>query len=174
MGNDDMVITPKYKTSLKTGSSLKYPVVMKAPFDYTEYVLQFEIKTDDVIAIGDIAAVELSDLLIVSTSVATAAVIVMDTAHNKSILEGHGLTVNKTSQFKDGDVIDCLLLVPGLILSMKVQPKADIIIGQKLIANDTAGELTNGVTAGSVIGMALTRMDWTAETSTHYTAVLVK
>ena len=169
-----MVITPKYLPSLKTGAELKYPVIMKAPFDYTEYIFQFEVKTDDVIAIGDIAAVHLDDELIVSTSLSTVAVIVLDTPRNKAILEGHGLTVSKTAGFKDGDKIDCLILIPGLILSMKIQPKADVILGQKLIANDTAGEVTGGVTAGAVIGLALTRFDWTAETSTHYSAVLVK
>ena len=160
--------------SLKTGSALKYPVVMKAPFDLTEFTFSREVKTDDVLAIGDIVAVDVNDLLIVSTSVSTATFIVLDTPENKSILEGHGLTVSKTAAFKDGDVIDVLLLIPSLILSMKVETKADIILGQKLIANDTAGELTGGVIAGAVVGMSLTKSDWTDETTTEYMAVLVK
>ena len=160
--------------TLKTGSGLNYPVVMKAPFDYTEYIIQVEVKTDDVIAMGDLAAIELGGLLVVSTSTATVPVIVLDTTYNKTILEGHGLTVSKTAAFKDGDKIDCLLLIPGLILSIQVEAGADVIIGQKLLADDTAGQLTGGVTAGAVVGIALSELDWTDGTNVFYCAVLIK
>lgn len=161
---------------LTTGSGLQYPVVMKAPFDITPFVDRFAIKDSAEIAIGDICILTAAGVLDASSSaVATVPFIVLDTVWNKSILEGHGTTPSKSAKFTAGDKVDVLMLVPGLILSMKVEAKADVIVGTKLLANDTAGQLTGGVTAGAVIGIALAELDWTdVDDEMFYIPVLVK
>ena len=162
--------------SLKTGSDLKYPVVMKSPFDLSMYTFRLEVQGATELAIGDICIFTAADVLDASSAGAESARwIVLDTPWNKSILEKNGSTVNKTSQFAAGDKIDVLLLVPGMIISMKIEAKSDLVAGDSLICNDTAGQLTNGVTAGAVIGISLTELNWTdVADELFYGAVLIK
>lgn len=132
-----------YIPSLKTGSSLDFPVVMKEPFDLTEFIVKMEIKDDDEIAIGDFATMDANQLLdATGDQDVVVPVMVLDTVDNKAILEGHGLTVNKTSQFKDGDKIDVLILVPGVVLSVKlVASGTSAPYGSHLCTSGTAGQL---------------------------------
>ena len=166
-----------YVPSLKTGAGLNYPVVMKAPYDYTEYIIQFEVKEATEIAMGDLAAVVLDTTLKIGATGASSAVctvIVLDSPRNKALLEAAGTTVSKAAQFAAGDKVDCLLLIPGFILSVK-GAGVDISFGNKLITTNTNdGEVTPGVTAGAVVGYALTDKDWEDVATVEYIAMMVK
>ena len=164
-----------YLPSLKTGAGMGFPVIMKCPFDYTEFMMQMEVTTDDEIAIGDIALVAAGLLDISTDESAIISVIVLDTTHNKAILEGHGLAVTKATQFKDGDKIDVVFLLRNMVVSMKCVTAQLLTIGSKVCASATAGAVKLNVTGtdpvDSVIGMAVTIQ--TSGTGTSYIGVLI-
>ena len=137
-----MAAVQTYLKYLKTGSSLSYPVVMGG-IDWTMFVDSVTVKDDDEIAIGDIIILDANrEADATGDEGVTVCAIVLDTTDNKAILEGHGLTVSKTAQFKDGDQIDILYLAPGLILSMKVVASdSALAIGSKVCASATAGQI---------------------------------
>ena len=170
-----MAASQSYLASLKTGSGMNYPIVMKSPYCIEEYMIRVEVKDDDEIAIGDLIIVD-ANLLADAVGGAKATnvfAIVLDTNHNKAVLEGHGLTVNKTSQFKDGDFIDILPLLPGVIVSVKCEASSTVNPGTRLVSSDTAGAVqVYADTPAAILGMSVTQV--TSGSGTSYIGMLVK
>ena len=138
-----MAYTIDEHRGLKSGSGTKYPVVWKCPYELSEIIQEFEVKDDDELAIGDLAKVVAGHLLdITDDEQEEKPVIILDTEDNKAILEGHGLTANKSSQFKDGDLLDCMLLIPGTILSVKVEASSsNLAFGDGVVTAPTDGQV---------------------------------
>ena len=129
--------------SFKTGAGMGFPVIMNNGINWHFAMDTVEIKDDDEIAIGDIILIDTNKLADQTgdESVLVSA-IVLDHTDNKAILEGHGLTVNKTSQFKDGDTPVIAYLVPGMILSMKFTASTSAVVyGSKVCSSGTPGQI---------------------------------
>lgn len=164
-----------YIPSLKTGAALKYPIIMKAPFDYTEFIQQYSVKDASEIAIGDIFQLTKQTLTIDTVGAKAINVygIVLDTAHNKAILEANGSTVNKASQFASGDKVDVMPLLSGMVLSMKLIAAQDLQVGSKIVASATAGAVQlYSDTPAAILGVSVS--DVKTGTGTDYVGVLVK
>jgi len=169
-----------YLPGFKTGAGLGYPVVLKAGgLNIDDYILQMEVKDSTEIAIGDIVMVLTGNLTLDATVAKdfTAFAIVMDTNRNKAILESHAVTVSKTGQFTSGDKIDILLLVPGMVLSMKYDGVVACDIGDDIRAA-AAGEvavlaaIATDADPRAKLGMCLTLGVGTG--TAGYIAVMVK
>ena len=151
------VMTPL--PAFNTGDAMGFPVVMKAPFDYGEYIMTLEVNNDDELAIGDLANVDGDfKLNVTSAKGLTVFCVILDTIYNKSVLEGHGLTVNKTSQFKSGDKIDVLPLIPGTVLSLKVIASQALVPGSKVVSSTVGSVQLYDDTPASIIGMAISKL----------------
>lgn len=132
-----------YLKFLKTGSALTYPVIMNTGIDWSMYVDSVTVKDDNELAIGDIIIIDANrEADATGDESVVVCAIILPTTDNKAILEGHGLTVSKTVQFLDGDQIDILYLVPGMILSMKVVASDSALrIGSRVTSSGTAGQI---------------------------------
>jgi len=171
-----------YLPGFKTGSALSYPVVMKTGgLNVDDFIIQMEVKDSTELAIGDICMVATTTITIDATGAKDfgAIFVVLDTPRNKAILESHGLTVSKAVQFTTGDKIDVLILVPGMVLSLKYNDAAaDLDIGDKIRA-DSAGQVTKLAAIATdadpqcTIGVTLTAVDYTDEATDGYIAVLI-
>ena len=173
MATDDVVITME---TLNTGAGLNFPVVMKCPFDITPYIFRFEVAAGETtLAIGSVCEMLTQTKTLAKPTVGGTFVnyIVLDTEYNKSVLEAAGTTVTKIATFAASVFLDVLLLVPGMILSMKIYAGADIEIGESLIADAEDGALSVGTTAGAIIGKILNAIDWTDTTILRYAPVLI-
>jgi len=157
-----MAAVVSYEQSFKTGAAIgKYPVVMKAPFSYQQFVKTYQVTTDDELAIGDLATVISGELdLPVDKSLLTL-VIILDSPHNQAILEHRGKTPSKTELFKAADdPIEVLILIPGFVLSVKLAASNLIALGSKLCTSADDGDtrlLANSATdePAAKIGMSL-------------------
>jgi len=129
-----MATVYSYLPGFLTGAGLSFPVVMKdGGLNLTDYITQLTI-TVGTTTIG------LGDLVMVKTGVITADVtvakdftavgVVLDTNRNKATLEAAGTTVAYGAAFAAGDIIDVLLLVPGMVLSLNHDGVATIDIGE--------------------------------------------
>ena len=162
--------------TLITGAGLKYPVIMKCPFDYTPYIFRYQVAAGETtLAIGSVCEMATQTKTLAKSTAAGTFVnyIVLDTEYNKSVLEAAGTTITKIATFAASVYLDVLLLVPGMILSMKISAGADIEIGESLIADAVDGALSVGTTAGAVIGRSLNAFDWTDTTILRYAPVLI-
>ena len=162
--------------TLITGAGLNYPVIMKCPFDTTPYTFRFEVAAGETtLAIGSVCEMLTQTKTLAKPTVAGTFVnyVVLDTEYNKSVLEAAGTTVTKIATFPASVYLDVLLLVPGMILSLKTYCAADIEIGESLIADAEDGALSVGTTAGAVIGRSLNAFDWTDTTILRYAPVLI-
>jgi hypothetical protein len=128
-----MATTYSYLPGLATGSGLSHPVIMRAGgMNLDDYTFQLEIKDSAEIAIGDVIMIAGGLVDATGASETGMLAVVLDSNRNKSILESHGLTVSKAVQFTDGDKIDVLLLVPGVILSLKCEGGVDMQPGDPI------------------------------------------
>ena len=128
-----------YLPGLVTGDALTYPIVMRAGgLNVDDYVMTLEVKDDEEFAIGDLVMVTTGTLLLDQTAAKdfTAFGVVYDSNRNFATMEKNGVTVSKTATtgFKDGDKIDILLLVPGMILSLDHDGTAAIDVGDDVRA----------------------------------------
>jgi hypothetical protein len=144
----------------ETGADLKYPVVIKGPPNIADYIIQGEIKDDSELAIGDLALIDTNQLLDTPTdAMVYKPVIILDTTHNKAVLESHAVTVSKAATFFDGDKVDVLLLVPGLILSVKISyagtDEADILYGDHVKCGHTPTQVEKATVTLTDIGVML-------------------
>lgn len=117
-----------------TGSTFKYPVIIKCPYDPAPYINQAAIKDSSELAIGDLAIINTDGLLDASTDANTVRpVLILDTVHNKTLFKARGVTPTKLTQFATGEKVDYILLVPGMIVSLKVSyaqtDEADLLYG---------------------------------------------
>jgi hypothetical protein len=168
-------------SAFTTGAGFEYPVVMRAGgLNIDDFKIVMEVKDDNEIAIGDLVMVESIssiELEVTTDKALTAFAIVLDTNRNKATLEAAGLTPSKAVQFSDGDKIDILLLVPGMVLSMKCNPTVDILVGTKVAT--AAGGRVDCLVASSTdepaskIGYSLTSVDYTDTATESYIAVMV-
>jgi len=172
-----MASVVSYQQSFKTGAGMTYPVVMKAPFAYNQLIKQYQVTTDDELAMGDLATVIGGELdLPVDKSLLTL-VIILTTPRNQAILEARGKTPSKTELFKAADdPVDCLILVPGFVLSVKLAATNLIALGSKLCTSADDGDtrlLANSATdePAAKIGMALSTA--TSGTGIGYIAMMV-
>ncbi len=176
-----MALTYSYLPGLKTGAGLGYPVVMRdGGLNVGDYVIQMEVKDSTELAIGDIIMAESAASLELDATgdrAITAFAIVLDSVRNKSILEAAGTAVSKAAQFADGDKIDILLLVPGMILSVKCDGTTVVAVGSKMTcaAGGTTDVMANSATdePACLIGYSLTMAAGTATTA-GYIALMVK
>ena len=94
---------------LLTGIEMKYPVIMKSVYPPEMYTFQGVIQDSTELGMGDLAILDTSRYLDKGTDAATVRpVIILDTVHNKAVLEGHAATIAKgeTTQFSADDVVD--------------------------------------------------------------------
>lgn len=162
--------------TLITGAGLNYPVIMKCPFDTTPYTFRFEVAAGETtLAIGSVCEMLTQTKTLAKPTAAGTFVnyVVLDTEYNKSVLEAAGTTVTKIATFPASVYLDVLLLVPGMILSLKTYCAADIEIGESLIADAEDGALSVGTTAGAVIGRSLNALDYDDTTILRYVPVLI-
>jgi hypothetical protein len=129
-----MATTITYLPGYETGSDLKFPVIIKSLYPPEIYQKQGIVQDSAELAIGDLAILDTSGYLDQATDAAVVRpVIILDTVHNKAVLEGHGTTVTKLAQYTADDVVDYALLLPGMIVSVKVSyagtDEADFLYG---------------------------------------------
>ena len=161
---------------LETGADLKYPVIMKSVIPPEMYTFQGIIQDSTELAIGDLAILDTSGYLDAATDAAVVMpVIILDTVHNKSVLEGHGTTPSKTAQFTADDVVDYALLIPGMIVSVKISyagtDEADFLYGARLKIGHTPTQVEVSTLTHTKIGYALS--DAVVGNTQKYTAMVV-
>lgn len=106
-----------------TGAGMNYPVIIKALPNQHDYIFQAEVKDASEIAIGCLAQIitTTGTLDLCSGSSTIRPVIVLDTEHNKALIEAaNGATATKALFFAAGAKVDVSLLVPGMIVSVRV------------------------------------------------------
>ena len=168
-----MVSVATYLGPFKTSTALSSPIVIKdGGINWREYVFQLEI-TAGVTTLG------MGHLGMITTTVLTAGVtvakdfktcfVVMDTAHNKTLLEAAGTTIAWGAVFAAGDKVDCLFLVPGMVLALFHDGVAALDIGEKvrvaaagLVA--TMAAIATDADPRTQVGMSLTRLVGTTGT----------
>lgn len=178
-----MVAVATYLKNFITGAGLGYPIVMKAGgLNVDDFKTQLTITSGtSTIFLGGLVMVKTGTLeadIPVAKDFTGLAVVLM-TNHNKAILELAGVTVAKGAAFPDDDlVIDVLLLVPGMILSLRHDSVAALDIGDdvRMAADGDCAALAaiaTDVDQRAKIGMALTLIVGTTGTK-NYIAVMVK
>ena len=164
-----------------TGSGMEYPVVFHGPLGWREnYVRKYEVKTDDVLHIGDFAVVDTSTeyLAVTGDQAVLRPVFILDTDANKKIISDRGVTVSKTAVFKDGEYVDCVFLVPGMILSVKITVSLSaLVFGSHMCTSGTAGQaklldVSANDEPAADLGYALV-VDYTAGNTLKYCLMMV-
>ena len=164
-----------------TGSGIEYPVVFHGPLGWREtYVRKYEVKTDDVLHIGDFAVVDTSTeyLAVTGDQAVLKPVFILDTDANKKILSDRGVTVSKTAAFKDGEYVDCVFLVPTMILSVKIVASGTaLVFGSHICTSATAGQgklldVSANDEPAADLGYALL-VDYTSGTGVAYILMMV-
>jgi hypothetical protein len=155
-----MATTITHLKSFETGSDLKYPVIIKSMYPPELYIKQALIQDSSELAIGDLAILDTSGYLDAGTDAAVVKpVIILDTVHNKAVLEGHGTTPSKAAQFTADDVVDYALLLPGMIVSVKISfagtDEADFLYGAHVKLGHTPTQVEVATLALTDIGVML-------------------
>lgn len=163
---------------LVTGAGMNYPVVMKCPFEWLDFVDRVQITTGGVATIDSLGYIASAKFENAADQSVVPSCIILDTVWNKALLESHGLAITKEdpSFFSANDWVDILYLVPGMVLSMKVLASTSALaIGSK-VTSAAAGfikllDVSANDEPAANIGYALTVI--TNGTGTGYVAVMV-
>ena len=131
--------------SFITGAGMEFPVVMRCPYeDYEKLKLTVEIATGvATLKIGGLALIDDAKQLIACTGDDTVGVvIILDTEHNKAIMRqgaAASTPITKELHFAAADYIDVLPMIPGTILSVKMDDSHNAPYGTHLKTFGTDG-----------------------------------